>query len=53
MLDADQAQLAAEIARRSRPELGAESLAKTQGYRNPTALIAATAGTRTATPPGW
>ena len=45
MLDADQAQLAAEIARRSRPELGPESLAKTQGYRNPTALIAATAGT--------
>src|SRR6187399_2191660 len=34
MLDADQAQLAAEIARRSRPELGPESLAKTQGYRN-------------------
>ncbi len=45
MLDADQAQLAAEIAKRSRPELGSESLAKTQGYRNPTALIAATAGT--------
>ena len=45
MLDADQAQLAAEIARRSRPELGPESLAKTQGFRNPTALIAATAGT--------
>jgi hypothetical protein len=45
MLDADQSQLAAEIARRSRPELGPESLAKTQGYRNPTALIAATAGT--------
>ncbi|MGA1828409.1 MAG: hypothetical protein WAZ28_09215, partial [Microbacterium sp.] len=39
MLDADQAQLAAEIARRSRPELGPESLAKTQGFRNPTALI--------------
>lgn len=47
MLDADRAQLAAEIARRSRPELGPESLAKAQGYRNPTALIAATAGTST------
>ena len=45
MLDADQAQFAAEIARRSRPELGPEGLAKTQGYRNPTALIAATTGT--------
>ncbi len=47
MLDADQTALAAEIARRSRPELGPESLAKTQGYRNPTALIAATGGTST------
>lgn len=47
MLDADRAQLAAEIARRSRPELGPGSLAKTQGFRNPTALIAATAGTST------
>jgi uncharacterized protein DUF222/HNH endonuclease len=47
MLDADQTALAAEIARRSRPELGSEGLAKTQGFRNPTALIAATAGTST------
>ena len=47
MLDADQVQLAAEIARRSRPELGSDGLAKTQGYRNPTALIAATGGTST------
>ena len=47
MLDADQTALAAEIARRSRPELGSEGLAKTQGYRNPTALIAATGGTST------
>lgn len=47
MLDADQTRLAAEIARRSRPELGPESLAKTQGYRNPVALIAATGGTST------
>lgn len=44
MLAADQARFAAEIARRSRPELGPESLAKTQGFRNPTALIAATSG---------
>ena len=47
MLDADQTALAAEIARRSSPELGSEGLAKTQGYRNPTALIAATGGTST------
>jgi hypothetical protein len=47
MLDADQTRLAAEIARRSRPELGSEGLAKTQGFRNPTALIAATGGTST------
>jgi hypothetical protein len=47
MLDADQSRLAAEIARRSRPELGPEGLAKTQGFRNPTALIAATGGTST------
>ncbi len=45
LLDADQAQLAAEIARRSSPDLGSDSLAKSQGYRNPTALIAATNGT--------
>jgi 5-methylcytosine-specific restriction protein A len=47
MLDADQTALAAEIARRSRPELGSEGLARSQGYRNPTALIAATGGTST------
>ena len=47
MLDADQTALAAEIARRSRPELGSEGLAKSQGFRNPTALIAATGGTST------
>jgi hypothetical protein len=47
MLDADQTALAAEIARRSRPELGSEGLAKAQGFRNPTALIAATGGTST------
>src|SRR4051812_29871291 len=47
MLDADQSRLAAEIARRSRPELGAEGLAKANGYRSPTALLAATGGTST------
>ena len=47
MLDADQTRLAAEIARRSRRELGPDGLAKMQGYRNPAALIAATAGTST------
>ncbi|HYI50418.1 MAG TPA: hypothetical protein VEX42_02490 [Microbacterium sp.] len=44
MLDADQALLAAEIAPvPAGARLG--GLAKTQGYRNPTALIAATGGT--------
>ena len=42
-----QAEFAAEIARESRPELGADSLAKQQGFRNPVALIAATTGTST------
>lgn len=45
LLDAAHARIASEIARRSRPELGADSLAKAQGFRNPTALIAATTGT--------
>src|SRR5829696_8332942 len=45
ILEADQVRLAAEIARRSSPDLGSESLAKMQGYRNPAALIAATHGT--------
>jgi len=44
LLDATRARVAAEIARQSRPELGPEGLAKTQGYRNPTALIAAVSG---------
>lgn len=46
-LDAVHAQVAAQIARESRPELGAQSLAKEQGFRNPAALIAATLGTTT------
>lgn len=44
-LDAVHAQVAAEIARQSRSELGAESLAKQHGYRNPVALVSATTGT--------
>jgi hypothetical protein len=47
LLDASRAQVAAEIARQSRPELGPAGLAKTQGYRSPTALIAATTGSTT------
>jgi hypothetical protein len=45
--DAVHADIAAEIARESRPELGADSLAKQQGFRNPAALIAATTGSST------
>ncbi|GAA1468006.1 HNH endonuclease [Microbacterium thalassium] len=37
--------VAAEIARESRPELGPEGLARKQGFRNPTTLIATTLGT--------
>ncbi len=45
--DAIHAGVAAEMARESRPELGADSLAKQQGFRNPAALIAATTGSST------
>ncbi|MEV4687283.1 HNH endonuclease [Microbacterium sp. LWH3-1.2] len=45
LLDAARARVAAEIARQSRPELGAGGLAKQQGFRNPTALIATVGGT--------
>jgi 5-methylcytosine-specific restriction protein A len=44
-VDAVHVQIAAEIARESRPELGSDSLAKEQGFKNPTAFIAATTGT--------
>ncbi|MDF2993949.1 MAG: endonuclease [Microbacterium sp.] len=44
LLDAGRARVAAEIARQSRPELGPAGLAKTQGFRNPTALIASVTG---------
>jgi len=43
-LDAVHVEVAACISRESRPELGAESLAKQQGFRNPATLIAATVG---------
>ena len=43
-LDAVHVEVAACISRESRPELGAESLAKQQGFRNPATMIAATVG---------
>lgn len=43
-LDGVHAELAAAIAHESRPELGAASLAKQQGFRNPAAMIASTVG---------
>lgn len=46
-LDAVHADVAAGISRESRPELGAGSLAKQQGYRTPAKLIAATTGVST------
>ncbi|MFT4052353.1 MAG: DUF222 domain-containing protein [Microbacterium sp.] len=45
LLDAAAVQVAAEVSRQSRPELGADSLAKKQGHRNATSMIAATLGT--------
>jgi hypothetical protein len=44
LLDAAQAQVAAELSRQSRPDLGSSSIAKAQGFRTPVALIAATTG---------
>ncbi len=46
-LDAVHVEVAAGISRESRPELGAESLAKQQGFRSPAKLIAATSGVST------
>ncbi|GEC74108.1 HNH endonuclease [Microbacterium maritypicum] len=43
-LDGIHAEIAASIARESRPELGAASLAKEQGFRSPATMIAATTG---------
>lgn len=43
-VDALQADVAAEVARESRKELGADSLAKQHGFRSPELLIAATTG---------
>ncbi|TXK08759.1 DUF222 domain-containing protein [Microbacterium saccharophilum] len=45
LLEAASTQIAAEIARQSRPELGADSLAKANGFRTATALLASTLGT--------
>lgn len=47
LVDALHAEIAAGIARESRTELGPDSLAKQQGYRNPAQLIATTTGTST------
>ncbi|MFS6530391.1 DUF222 domain-containing protein [Microbacterium aurugineum] len=46
-LDAVHVGVAAGISRESRPELGAESLAKQQGFRTPAKLIAAATGVST------
>ena len=46
-LSAVQVEVAAGIARESRPELGAGSLAKQQGFRSPATLIAAVTGRST------
>ncbi|KNY04867.1 hypothetical protein AKH00_15540, partial [Microbacterium sp. GCS4] len=43
-LDGLHAEVAAGIARESRPELGSGGLAKERGFRSPAALIAATTG---------
>lgn len=43
-LDGIHAEIAASIARESRPELGAAGLAKEQGFRSPATMIAATTG---------
>lgn len=47
LADAAAVQVASEIARQSRPELGADSLAKRQGHRNATMMLATTLGTST------
>lgn len=47
LLDAASAQVASEISRQSRPELGADSLAKRQGHRNAKTFLATTLGTST------
>lgn len=44
-VDAVTTQVAAEIARQSRPELGSDSLAKQNGFRNANNLLSATLGT--------
>lgn len=46
-LEGVRAQIAAEIARESRRELGADALAKQHGYRNAVSLIASVSGTHT------
>ncbi|MFT4214430.1 MAG: DUF222 domain-containing protein [Microbacterium sp.] len=48
LLDAAAVQIASEVARQSRPELGADSLAKRQGHRNATLMLATALGTTNA-----
>ncbi|MDF2561400.1 MAG: hypothetical protein K0R99_2846 [Microbacterium sp.] len=52
-VDAVHVEVAARVAHESRPELGAESLAKQQGYRSAAALIAATTGASTGDAARW
>lgn len=52
-MDAVQVEVAAGIARESRPELGAGSLAKQHGFRSAAKLIAASAGVSTRDAAGW
>ena len=47
LLDAAAADVAAEVARQSRSELGSTSLARQQGFRNAQSLVAATFGSTT------
>lgn len=47
LLDAAASQVAAEISRQSRPELGVDSLAKKQGHRSANVFLATTLGTTT------
>ncbi|WP_353828133.1 HNH endonuclease signature motif containing protein [Agromyces sp. SYSU T0242] len=44
-VDAALARVAAEVAKRSEPELGQDGLARAHGFHNPTRLIAASTGT--------
>ena len=53
LVEAAAARVAAEISRQSRPELGADSLAKRQGFPHAPALLASTWGTSTGEAVRW